>query len=466
MAVIARTVCGILLFVCLFQYSLSCSHIRTSVGSSVFNEDTGTKVIARTMEYGHRILLEHFEFIVMPRKHVDYPNLIFTSSRAVDRLPVNSSLHISGTIPPSLKIYDPNTELNTYGMVVIGMPFNWPSNSNSPEFKPPTDPTLAKYNIISEGQNEKGLSISLLSFHNSKYQIFEDESCSTCSEKTLLLWMDVVPYILGSCSTGAEAIAKLEEAFIFRPPGIDDYMPVGTGVHWAIDDANGDQYIVEYLNNKLVWHKSDLGIMTNDPDFSWHVQNLDSYANELAGKLVLPKEMQYSPPSNVYPIPRFDAVPHPGVKIGIPGDTSARSRFVKLFFTRELAEMNAPPTTYKEALALASSLINSVSIPYGSQHGVGEKPTDDTSSLLKIPHMWDLLLSEASMTHWTVLKVPQKNLFFYRDYVHTTWKEIDLNKLDFSEGADVKTWKLSNKKEPFAVSYDRFEADNMCHTLG
>lgn len=386
------------------------------------------------MELGFRFLLNKWDFVIMPQKNEEFSKFITSYINAKE-------------IPSSMTPYDPKTESNKYGMAVFSAPLGFATES-----------TLPKLNIVLEGQNEKGLSISALVLNSATYQLLDDETCSkdedasTCSKKTLLSWLDFVPYLLARCATAEEAIKELEKTVVYRPPEASS-----TGIHWALDDANGDHYIVEYLNNQLVWHKSDLGVMTNDPGFSWQVQNLNRYGYVSAPKPEVPKGMQFKQPSNVYPEPLFQVVPstvsHGTGIMGLPGDISPPSRFVKLFFMRGLSEMNAPPTTYKEALALANNLIQTVAIPYGSVGGKADSAADDGLSdpLEILKSVVKNLFTDTEMTQWTVLKVPRRNVVFYRDYVNSNLKEVDLSKLDFSKGGSIKKWKVHDKTESFGL---------------
>jgi penicillin V acylase-like amidase (Ntn superfamily) len=55
---------------------------------------------------------------------------------------------------------------------------------------------------------------------------------------------------------------------------------------------------------------------------------------------------------------------------GIPGDFTAASRFVRLFYFKQFAQIEEPPKTYNEHFALVNALLNTVFIPYGSMGDV------------------------------------------------------------------------------------------------
>lgn len=42
-------------------------------------------------------------------------------------------------------------------------------------------------------------------------------------------------------------------------------------LHWAIADSEGNSIVVEYINGSLNIHNNDVGVLTNDPDYIWHL---------------------------------------------------------------------------------------------------------------------------------------------------------------------------------------------------
>jgi len=50
-------------------------------------------------------------------------------------------------------------------------------------------------------------------------------------------------------------------------------------MHWAMADATGDSVVIEYLDGVLHVNNNTVGVMTNDPDYQWHLYNLNNYVN-------------------------------------------------------------------------------------------------------------------------------------------------------------------------------------------
>merc|ERR1712048_464337 len=84
---------------------------------------------------------------------------------------------------------------------------------------------------------------------------------------------------------------------------------------------------------------------------------------------------------------------------GLPGDSTPQSRFVKAFYLREYALLNAPPGNMSCVLTLCQALLNSVFIPRG-----------------KAPHMG------------------KKGTYMVRSYVDMQWRSIDLSEAKLDAG--------------------------------
>ena len=124
--------------------------------------------------------------------------------------------------------------------------------------------------VMGEGMNEKGLTVSALSFNSQgAYE-------APGSGKPALACVDVVPYLLGSAKTAAEAVALLRGVAV-----VDDahLTPLVGRFHWAVQDAAGAMVVLEYVGGALHVHEaSRVGVLTNDPEYEWHLKNLNQYA--------------------------------------------------------------------------------------------------------------------------------------------------------------------------------------------
>jgi len=62
-------------------------------------------------------------------------------------------------------------------------------------------------------------------------------------------------------------------------------------LHFALEDASGDSAIIEFIGGKMhVYHSSDYTVLTNDPPFDQHIQNLWEY-QYFGGDLPMPGDL-------------------------------------------------------------------------------------------------------------------------------------------------------------------------------
>lgn len=416
------------LFAAFTHVLLACTTIHAKVSHDGNGPHDGVTIIGRSMEIGVRALLRKWDIVVIPRQSHKFRSFF--------------TLLSSNFL---------NTTSNSVGFVAINAPVTL------------TKKAISYVNVAVEGQNEYGVTISSQTLQMSRYQTWppppstgNSNNSDATSGPYQLSFLDMVPYILGSFTNADDAIHALRTEVIVTAP---EFVKEGSGLrqHWTIDDARGSHYVVEYLDGQLVTHKSALGVMTNDPSFSWHVRNLNYYANVQAAIPTVPNGLQKDIPTNVYPLPFDSKVPLPkshgtGLQ-GLPGDLSPPARFVRSFYLRGLAQMNEPPTTLTEGLALVTNLLDAVAIPFGTVAPAKKKGSYKKDETCKDDQGFTIedIYTDVELQQWCVLKVPSLGLLFYRDYVNSAWKVIKLRELDFSQGAPIQSTKVYNASEPFAL---------------
>merc|ERR1711879_161047 len=122
----------------------------------------------------------------------------------------------------------------------------------------------------------------------------------------------------------------------------------------AVADASGDSVVIESTGGSLhIYNNSGIGILTNDPEYPWQIRNLNNYVGLSAS---WPDNTDIAAPSDFGQVP--EAVGHGQNLLGLPGDLSPPSRFVRTFFIRQYALKASPPKTIDEALVLADGVLN------------------------------------------------------------------------------------------------------------
>lgn len=292
----AFRIAGAYIFLLLVFPASACSTVHVTVDSESKSEDANVTIIGRSMEQGYRLLLPAWDIFVVPRQSPKF--LAFFANLAGKKGGKLSSTNCSP--------YNPKTKGNSAGFVAITAPVSSLFATSYP------------FDFVLEGQNKFGLSISAQTFQTALYQKI-DRANGDCAGKEELAWLDFIPYLLSTFTTAEDAVGALREKVVVTRP--DQVRAVG--IHWTIDDAQGGHYVAEHLNNQLVTHRSRIGVITNDPSFSWHVDNLNIYGN-LQAEIAAARVAAVEQPSGVYPEPHEKVLPapfsHGSGQLGIPGD--------------------------------------------------------------------------------------------------------------------------------------------------
>ncbi len=246
--------------------------------------------------------------------------------------------------------------------------------------------------FVAEGINEAGLSAGLFYFPRyGEYVAYsEQRKDRTIADLQLVSW------ILGSCSTVDEVIKAVEEVDVVS---ID---PRASTVHWRFADTTGRQVVLEITGQQPHFYENELGVLTNSPGFEWHLANLNNYVNLFPGS-AKPQKM------GSLDIVAFGAG---SGFLGMPGDVTPPSRFVRAAFY----QISAPKlATADETVLQCFQILNNFDIPVGIESAAGEAVAD-------IP----------SATQWTSATDIAGRKIYYRTMYDSAIRCIDLNTIDFS----------------------------------
>ena len=171
------------------------------------------------------------------------------------------------------------------------------------------------YPLYYDATNEKGLSMAGLNFPGNAYYGEIEEG------KDNIAPFEFIPYILCDCSTVEEAKEKLKNINIANI-NFSKELPASP-LHWIIADKNSS-ITVESVKDGLKVYDNPVGILTNNPTFDIHMFNLNNYMS-----------MSIEPPKNTFSDKlKLDAYSRGMGALGLPGDLSSASRFVKAAFTK------------------------------------------------------------------------------------------------------------------------------------
>ena len=167
--------------------------------------------------------------------------------------------------------------------------------------------------LFYDAVNEKGLAAAGLNFVGNAYYGKNIPGRDNVAQYELLVW------ILAQCKSVDEAVRLIENLNITDTP-FNENMPAAQ-LHWIFADKNR-AITLEATKDGVQVYDNPAGVLTNNPPFDMQLQRLNDYMSLSA------KE-----PVNTFKIP-LSAYSRGMGAIGLPGDWSSASRFVRAAFVR------------------------------------------------------------------------------------------------------------------------------------
>ena len=174
---------------------------------------------------------------------------------------------------------------------------------------------LGDYPLYYDAVNEKGLGMAGLNFvGNAVYQELSEE-------KENVAQYEFIPWILRQCATVQEAKDCLNHMNLVGTP-FHESLPTAQ-LHWIIADAN-EAITVECMADGLHVYDNPAGVLTNNPPFPQQMFQLNQYMH------LSPKQ----PENHFSDKLKLQAYSRGMGALGLPGDLSSTSRFVRVAFTK------------------------------------------------------------------------------------------------------------------------------------
>lgn len=171
------------------------------------------------------------------------------------------------------------------------------------------------YPLYYDATNEKGLSMAGLNFPgNADYKPLAEQRDNVAT-------FELIPWLLGQCATVAEAKAYLARMNLANTP-FSPQFPVSP-LHWILADREC-AITIESVREGIRIYDNPVGILTNNPPFDYQMTNLTNYMSLSAE----PPENHFSNQLDLTPYSRGMGM------LGMPGDLSSASRFVRASFTK------------------------------------------------------------------------------------------------------------------------------------
>ncbi len=171
------------------------------------------------------------------------------------------------------------------------------------------------YPLYFDGTNEKGLSMAGLYFPGNAVYLPEKPGMDNITP------FEFIPWILGDCENISQVRNKLKKLNLVNIPYSEKF-PLSP-LHWIIADRDRS-IVVEPTADGIKIFKNPVGVLTNNPPFDFHLHNLTGYLNLTREE----PESRFSQNYQLTPYSRGMGA------IGLPGDLSSPSRFVRAAFVK------------------------------------------------------------------------------------------------------------------------------------
>ena len=171
-----------------------------------------------------------------------------------------------------------------------------------------TATVMEGYPLYYDGMNEKGLAVAGLNFPHSAVFPPPQEGAKNRAVHQL------IPALLGGCAGVAEAVALLRAEHLCDRPFRPD-IPTAP-LHWMVADRRRC-VVVESTAAGVQIYENPVGTLTNEPPFPHQMSHLAQFAH-----------LSPHPPENPWQMPLSRGCG----AVGLPGDYSSPSRFVRAAF--------------------------------------------------------------------------------------------------------------------------------------
>lgn len=248
---------------------------------------------------------------------------------------------------------------------------------------------INNFPLYFDATNEKGLSMAGLNFpDNADYKPFHEKLNNITP-------FEFIPYILGKCKNIYEALEEVNKINLVNMD-FSENLPLSP-LHFIISDR-AKSLTVESVKDGLKIYENPVGVLTNNPTFDYHLMNLNNYMTLNEGKC----ENKFSDEL------KFNNYSLGLGALGLPGDFSSPSRFIKATFVKYKSKLGS---SEKESVNQFFHILNSVAMPKGCV-------------LVRD--------GEYEYTRYSSCCNVDKGIYYYKTYDDFNIKKIDMNSFDFN----------------------------------
>ena len=259
------------------------------------------------------------------------------------------------------------------------------------------------YPLYYDATNEKGLSMAGLNFPGNAHYFEERDDAVNIAP------FEFVPWILGQCASVEEARQLLSRVNLINI-NFSQVLPLSP-LHWMIADQK-EAIVVESVKDGLKVYDNPVGVMTNNPTFDIQLFNLNNFMN------LSPEPARNSFAKEL----KLDDYSRGMGAMGLPGDLSSASRFVKVSFTR----MNSVSgDSEEESVSQFFHILGSVEQQRGCVHLGGDK---------------------YEITIYSSCCNMDKGIYYYKTYENSQITAVDMHGTDL-DGSELVQYPLRKQQQ-------------------
>lgn len=266
--------------------------------------------------------------------------------------------------------------------------------------------------VLLDAMNEKGLTAGL--FYHPGFAEYADYDALDASNS--MAPTDVVQFLLGTCENVVEVREAIKQVKVVNV--VDESLGFPAPIHLMVSDPSGKQIVIEWKDGKAEVFDAALGVITNAPNYDWHLTNLRNYVNlspvALPGKDL--KELD------------FTALGGGSGMIGLPGDFTPPSRFIRAVAFSQSAR---PTGDGPEAVYEAMRILDNFNVPLGASEGSGENALDGMRS----------------STLWTSVHDLKNRVIYYHTQHNRQVRKVEIGDIDFEASTELRFYPLDEKKQ-------------------
>ncbi|QGZ34699.1 linear amide C-N hydrolase [Stappia indica] len=266
---------------------------------------------------------------------------------------------------------------------------------------------LSDFKVL-EGLNDQGLTFSLLS-----YPAAGGPQQAVAATQAVLSASDLGSWALGRFASVGEVKAALQ-----AQPVLLEALTLLGGVespfHYVVHDAGGASLVIEFNKGAMSLYDNPVGVMTNGPEFPWHLTNLDNYTfltNVDASSATFGSYRAVQPDSGI-------------ATAGLPSSSTSVGRFVRAAYYAQFTEKAATPDM---AVLTLAHVMNAFDRP----RGVSVAPADADGGHLEVAGLPGPGSKgpATEYTCWTNLSDLERRRFHLRTYRSLNYASFDLDDL-------------------------------------